>query len=77
MMTIRTKHNMNKYYAKIFQNLPDGASPDLLGEAKSSCNIISDDSSPETVVRIICPVDDFLERVEFENALDWAENLEK
>ena len=49
----------------------------MLGEAKSSCNIISDDSSPETVVRIICPVDDFLERVEFENALDWAENLEK
>lgn len=57
------------------QNLPNTTSTDVFSESHSCGKIFSDDTSSETIVRVIGAVHNFFKCFELQDALDWTEDL--
>lgn len=55
---------------------PNGASLDGIRECECGINIFGENASGQTVISVIGTFDDLIQSFEFENALNWTENLD-
>lgn len=54
---------------------PHATGLNSLGVGQSSVNVMSDDSSSQTVIGCVGTLDGFIQGLEFNDALDWTKNL--